>query len=76
VPRPPVALLATVLAVLLLPVAAHAQVQRTVPSELDALLTAGAIDQAHHDAWAESYDNAKATLTKPSTASVAASSPP
>jgi hypothetical protein len=59
--RPPVALLATVLAVLLLPVAAHAQAPRTVPSELDALLVAGAIDQLHHDAWAESYDNAKTT---------------
>ena len=62
--RPPVALLATVLAVLLIPVAAQAQAPRTVPSELDALLAAGAIDQAHHDAWAESYDNAKATLKK------------
>ena len=62
--RPPVALLATVLAVLLVPVAAHAQAPRTVPSELDALLAAGAIDQLHHDAWAESYDNAKATLKK------------
>ena len=62
--RPPVALLATVLAVLLTPVAAHAQAPRTVPSELDALLAAGAIDQLHHDAWAESYDNAKATLKK------------
>jgi hypothetical protein len=58
--RPPVALLATVLAVLLAPVAAQAQ--RTVPSELDALLAAGAIDQPHHDAWAESYDSAKSTL--------------
>ena len=46
------------------PVAAHAQAPRTVPSELDALLAAGAIDQPHHDAWAESYDNAKATLKK------------
>ena len=62
--RPPVALLATVLALLLAPVAAHAQAPRTVPSELDALLAAGAIDQLHHDAWAESYDNAKATLKK------------
>ena len=62
--RPPVALLATVLAVLLVPAAAHAQAPRTVPSELDALLAAGAIDQLHHDAWAESYDNAKATLKK------------
>src|SRR6478752_2580891 len=60
--RPPVALLATVLAVLLAPVAAHAQAPRTVASELDALLAAGAIDQPHHDVWAESYDNAKATL--------------
>jgi hypothetical protein len=62
--RPAVALLATVLAVLLGPAAAHAQAQRTVPSELDALLAAGAIDQLHHDAWAESYDNAKATLKR------------
>jgi hypothetical protein len=62
--RPPVALLATMLAVLLTPVAAQAQAPRTVPSELDALLAAGAIDQLHHDAWAESYDNAKATLEK------------
>jgi hypothetical protein len=62
--RPPVALLATVLAVLLTPVAAQAQAPRTVPSELDALLAAAAIDQAHHDAWAQSYDNAKATLKK------------
>jgi D-glucuronyl C5-epimerase-like protein len=62
--RPPVALLATVLAVLLTPVAAQAQAPRTVPSELDALQAAAAIDQAHHDAWAESYDNAKATLEK------------
>ena len=35
-----------------------------MPSELDALLAAGAIDQPHHDAWAESYDNAKETLKK------------
>ena len=62
--RPPVALLATMLAVLLIPAAAQAQAPRTVTSELDALLAAGAIDQAHHDAWAESYDNAKATLKK------------
>jgi hypothetical protein len=41
-----------------------AQARRTVPSELDALLAAGAIDQAQHDAWATSYDNAKATLKK------------
>ena len=50
--RPPVALLSTVLAVLLAPAAAHAQAPRTVPSELDALLAAGTIDQPHHDAWA------------------------
>ena len=62
--RPSVALLATVLAALLIPAAAQAQAPRTVPSELDALLASGAIDQAHHDAWAESYDNAKATLKK------------
>ena len=62
--RPPVALLATLLAVLFTPAAAHAQAPRTVPSELDALLAAGAIDQPHHDVWAESYDNAKATLRK------------
>ncbi|HEX7299209.1 MAG TPA: D-glucuronyl C5-epimerase family protein [Solirubrobacteraceae bacterium] len=36
----------------------------TVPAALDALLAAGAIDQARHDAWAQSYDNAKATLKK------------
>ena len=62
--RPPVALVATVLAVLLTPVAAMAQAPATVPSQLDALLAAGAIDPPHHDAWAESYDNAKATLKK------------
>jgi hypothetical protein len=62
--RLPVALLATVLAVVLTAVAAQAQAPRTVPSELDRLLAAGAIDQAHHDAWAESYDDAKATLKK------------
>ena len=49
--RPSVALLATVLAVLLIPAAPQAQAPRTVPSELDALLAAGAIDQPHHDAW-------------------------
>ncbi len=36
----------------------------TVPAALDALLTAGAIDQLHHDAWAQAYDDAKRTLTK------------
>jgi hypothetical protein len=36
----------------------------TVPAALDALLAAGAIDQVHHDAWAEIYDDAKATLKK------------
>jgi hypothetical protein len=41
-----------------------AQAQRTVPSELDALLAAGAIDQLHHDAWAQAFDDAKATLKK------------
>ncbi len=61
--RPPVVLLAAVLAVLVCP-AARAQVPRTVPSELDALLAAGAIDQVHHDAWAQTYDNAKAELER------------
>ena len=36
----------------------------TVPATLDALLAAGAIDQVHHDAWAQAYDNAKRTLKK------------
>jgi D-glucuronyl C5-epimerase-like protein len=60
--RSPVALLAAVLAVLVGPAAASAQ--RTAPSELDALLAAGAIDQAHHDAWATAYDDATQTLGK------------
>jgi hypothetical protein len=43
---------------------AAAQPPRTVPGELDAMRTAGYIDQAHHDAWADEYRNAKATLAK------------
>jgi D-glucuronyl C5-epimerase C-terminus len=35
-----------------------------VPSELDALLAGGLIDQRHHDAWAKVYDDAKRTLKK------------
>jgi hypothetical protein len=101
--RPPVALLATALVVLLFPGTAgaagtvlvldghghvHARHDRflpppdpaparsapaapraaptgpTVPATLDALLAAGAIDQIHHDAWAQVYDDAKKTLTK------------
>jgi hypothetical protein len=59
--RSSVALLAVALAVLL---PAPAKAATTVPAALDALLVAGAIDQLQHDAWAESYDNAKATLKK------------
>jgi hypothetical protein len=36
----------------------------TVPAALDALLAAGLIDQPHHDAWAQGYDDAKKTLRK------------
>jgi D-glucuronyl C5-epimerase-like protein len=36
----------------------------TVPAALDALLAAGAIDQPHHDAWAQSFDDAKRTLER------------
>ncbi|MEN3281730.1 MAG: hypothetical protein V7607_2870 [Solirubrobacteraceae bacterium] len=36
----------------------------TVPAALDALLAAGAIDQPRHDAWAQSFDDAKRTLTR------------
>jgi hypothetical protein len=43
---------------------AAAQPQRTVPSELDAMLGAGFIDQADHDAWADVYRNATTTLEK------------
>jgi hypothetical protein len=59
--RPSVALLAVVLTALL---PAPAQAAITVPAALDALLTAGAVDQVHHDAWAQSYDDAKTTLKK------------
>ena len=59
--RSPVAVLAVALAVLLpLP----AQAATTVPAALDGLLAAGAIDQPHHDEWAQSYDDAKRTLRK------------
>ena len=50
------------MAVLAWPAAAPAQT--TVPDALDGLLTTGAIDQAHHDAWATSFDDAKRTLRK------------
>jgi len=59
--RPSVVLLAVALAVLL---PARAQAATTVPAALDALLAAGAIDQAHHDAWAQSFDDAKKTLRR------------
>ena len=58
--RPPVALLATLLAVLLVPAAAHAQAPRTVPAELDALLAAGASISSTTTRGSQSYDNAKA----------------
>jgi hypothetical protein len=54
-----------VIAVLLaLLLAAPAKATVTVPAALDGLLAAGAIDQPQHDAWAQSYDDAKATLKK------------
>jgi D-glucuronyl C5-epimerase C-terminus len=59
--RSSVALLAVGLAVLL---PAPAKAATTVPAALDALLAAGAVDQARHEAWADSYDNAKKTLRK------------
>jgi hypothetical protein len=60
-----VALLAAALAVLLCPGAAGAApAGPTVPATLDAMLAAGAIDQVHHDAWAQGYDDAKQTLRK------------
>ncbi len=63
--RPLVALLAVALAVLLCSGAARAgPAGPTVPAALDAMLVAGAIDQLHHDAWAQSYDDAKKTLRK------------
>jgi hypothetical protein len=63
--RPLVALLAVALAVLLCPGAARAApAGPTVPAALDAMLAAGAIDQLHHDAWAQGYDDAKKTLHK------------
>jgi hypothetical protein len=36
----------------------------TVPAALDALLAAAAIDQVHHDAWAQAFDDAKVTVKK------------
>src|SRR5262249_19043520 len=52
--RPLAALLAATLAVLLCPAAAGAApAGPTVPAALDALLATGAIDQLHHDAWAQ-----------------------
>jgi D-glucuronyl C5-epimerase C-terminus len=59
--RSSVALLAVALAVLL---PAPAKAATTVPAALDALLAAGAIDQAQHDAWADSFDAAKRTLRR------------
>jgi hypothetical protein len=59
--RSSVALLAVALAVLLPP---PARAATTVPAALDALLAAGAIDQLQHDAWAQSFDDAKTTLRK------------
>jgi hypothetical protein len=59
--RSSVALLAVALAVLL---PAPAMAATTVPAALDALLAAGAIDQPHHDAWAQSFDDAKKTLKR------------
>jgi D-glucuronyl C5-epimerase-like protein len=59
--RSSVALLAVALAVLL---PAPAMAATTVPAALDALLAAGAIDQLHHDAWTESFDDAKKTRKK------------
>jgi D-glucuronyl C5-epimerase C-terminus len=61
--RRPLAVLAAGLAVLLGPAPARAD-PPTVPAQLDALLGAGAIDQAHHDAWTKAYDDAKRTLRK------------
>jgi hypothetical protein len=60
--RSSVALLAIALAVLL-PAPAMAATT-TVPAALDALFAAGAIDQPHHDAWTQSFDDAKKTLKK------------
>jgi hypothetical protein len=59
--RSSVALLAVALAVLL---PAPAVAATTVPAALDAMLAAGAIDQPHHDAWAQSFDDAKRTLAR------------
>jgi hypothetical protein len=59
--RSSVALLAVALAVLL---SLPAQAATTVPAALDGLLASGAIDQARHDAWVESFDDAKKTLRK------------
>jgi hypothetical protein len=59
--RSSVVLLAVALAVLL---PAPAKAATTVPAALDALLAAGAIDQPTHDAWDQSFDDAKRTLRK------------
>jgi D-glucuronyl C5-epimerase-like protein len=59
--RSSVGLLAVALAVLL---STPARAATTVPAALDALLASGAIDQANHDAWVESFDDAKKTLRK------------
>jgi hypothetical protein len=59
--RSSVALLAAAIAVLL---PAPAKAATTVPAALDALLASGAIDQPQHDAWAQSFDDAKKTLKK------------
>jgi D-glucuronyl C5-epimerase C-terminus len=59
--RSSVVLLAVALAVLL---PSPAQAATTVPAALDALLASGAIDQARHDAWEKSFDDAKRTLRR------------
>ena len=59
--RSSVALLAVAIAVLL---PAPVMAATTVPAALDALLAAGAIDQPHHEAWTQSFDDAKKTLKK------------
>jgi hypothetical protein len=46
------------------PAAIAAAAKRTVPGELDALLAFGAIDQAHHDAWRKTWDDARRLLPK------------
>jgi D-glucuronyl C5-epimerase C-terminus len=59
--RPSVVLLAVALAVLL---PSNARAATTVPAALDALLASGAVDQAHHDEWQKSFDDAKRTLRR------------